>query len=350
MRNPLFIPACALAFGLPLGLGLPALPGFAPTAAIAQEAPTPPGDPSAASSAEPLSDPMASPEMRAISEALAAIRSGDMASIDSVIRPAAEAGNPRAQNILAGAYQNGWSVAPDPQAALEWYRRAADQGYPVALFNLGLLHTYGRLGLTPDPVAGRGWFGRAVAQDYPPAMAEYAQLLIEGRGGPPEPARGIDILERGAALGDPQARYQLGYYLMNEGHVPADPPRARRLYETAALMGVAKAMLNFGIMLENGQGGPADQAAAEAWYRRALAADDPTGAFFLAGLIGEAPEDPQRRLDMLAHCAFGLDSVAQRTPGWVADWVAWCEDRLAEAPDGLRAQAIKAARDLGSAR
>lgn len=57
--------------------------------------------------------------------------------------PLAERGNARAQFALASMYEAGDGVALNATAALRWYRRAADNGYGLAHFRLGLKYIQG---------------------------------------------------------------------------------------------------------------------------------------------------------------------------------------------------------------
>lgn len=61
--------------------------------------------------------------------------------------------------------------------ALRLYRQAAEQGDPVAQYQLGLMHELGR-GVSPDSDEAEYWYGRAVGQGYCPGEipdpAEYA--------------------------------------------------------------------------------------------------------------------------------------------------------------------------------
>ena len=50
---------------------------------------------------------------------------------------AAEQGEPRAQDMVAKFYRAGVVVGRDDEAAADWYRKAADQGYADAQFKLG---------------------------------------------------------------------------------------------------------------------------------------------------------------------------------------------------------------------
>ncbi|MBX9608809.1 MAG: SEL1-like repeat protein, partial [Gammaproteobacteria bacterium] len=60
---------------------------------------------------------------------LVAFRAGDHGLALSEFMPLAQQGDAEAQFHLGIAYQKGWGVIADPAKALQWYRRAADQGH-----------------------------------------------------------------------------------------------------------------------------------------------------------------------------------------------------------------------------
>jgi hypothetical protein len=74
--------------------------------------------------------------------------------------PLARAGDPQAQNQVGELYERGLGLAPDPAAAAEWYRRAAEQGFAPAQINLGQLYELG-LGVPRDPALALVWYRRA---------------------------------------------------------------------------------------------------------------------------------------------------------------------------------------------
>ncbi|MDE4699657.1 tetratricopeptide repeat protein, partial [Klebsiella pneumoniae] len=55
-------------------------------------------------------------------------------------RKAADQGDATAQFFLGFAYATGEGVRQDKQTAVEWYRKAADQGYAKAQFLLGVAY------------------------------------------------------------------------------------------------------------------------------------------------------------------------------------------------------------------
>jgi TPR repeat protein len=57
-------------------------------------------------------------------------------------------------------YSNGRGVPQDYKQAVEWYRKAAEQGYEPAQFNLGLMYENGR-GVTQDFVQAHKWVNLA---------------------------------------------------------------------------------------------------------------------------------------------------------------------------------------------
>ena len=55
---------------------------------------------------------------------------------------------PAAQNNLGAIFKMGRGVAPDDAQAFAWYRRAAEQGFTEAQYNLAVLYD-----------TGQGWNG-----------------------------------------------------------------------------------------------------------------------------------------------------------------------------------------------
>jgi TPR repeat protein len=80
--------------------------------------------------------------------------------------PFAEAGVPDAQCMLALLYQLGMAVPQDGAKAVFWYERAASQGHPVALNNLGTIYFHGIPGIAPDPDIGLEYYKRAHASGF----------------------------------------------------------------------------------------------------------------------------------------------------------------------------------------
>ena len=80
-------------------------------------------------------------------------------------------------------YGKGSGVAEDKKKALEWYRKAADQGYAPAQLNLGLVYDQGD-GIPADPNRAFKWYRLAAEQGLAEAQMNLGYLFGTGRGAP----------------------------------------------------------------------------------------------------------------------------------------------------------------------
>jgi TPR repeat protein len=77
-------------------------------------------------------------------------------------RKAGEQGDDWAQTNLGVMYEYGRGVPQDYETALNWYRKAGEQGYAWAQTNLGVMYEYGR-GVPKDYVQAHKWYNIAGA-------------------------------------------------------------------------------------------------------------------------------------------------------------------------------------------
>lgn len=154
----------------------------------------------------------------------------------------AEKGSAKAQTELGDAYHFGFSVKIDDRRAIEWWKKAADQNYPLAEFRLG--EEYG------DDGSGNGT--RLIRLNGPAA---------------------IQWFERAANHGDPLAKCALGeaYELAYDG-LTQDHEKAMGLFSEClkparalALNGDADADLVLSLAYNMGWGVQTDKAAAFEW-------------------------------------------------------------------------------------
>jgi hypothetical protein len=89
-------------------------------------------------------------------------------------RKAAEQGHAGAQYSLGRMYDLGWGVAEDNVQAGEWYRKAAEQGHAGAQYNLGIMYDHG-WGVAKDNDQAVQWYRRAAKQGYAMAQGELRQ-------------------------------------------------------------------------------------------------------------------------------------------------------------------------------
>jgi uncharacterized protein len=166
-------------------------------------------------------------------------------------RRSSDLGYGPSQIALAYYYETGTSVARDPAKALELYRKAAQQGDPLAAWLAGRLYFLGT-GVARDPDAAQKWFklsadqnnaygayylGRLMSErDYtkapklfkiaadqglPQAQYFYAKALKDGRGIPQDRFTAYVWLKIAADAGYPAAGPELGE-LNNSGDLATD--------------------------------------------------------------------------------------------------------------------------------
>ena len=98
----------------------------------------------------------------------------------------AQAGDPLAQNLMGLAHKYGRFVRQDHAASLQWFRKAAEQGFVDAQFNLGRIYgpadgLYRRSRAAPEDYGEAAkWLGKAAAQGHTPAQIKLAELYASG--------------------------------------------------------------------------------------------------------------------------------------------------------------------------
>lgn len=145
---------------------------------------------------------------------------------------------------------------------------AAEGGDAEAQYELAVAYAEGRGGVDNDERTKQVllWATRAANQGHPGAMAEVGSLYMGT-----DDVMALRWLRPAAAQGHGGAQGNLGYMYQHGHGVPRDTDEAARLYRLAAEQGLAQAQHNLGVMYLHGQGVPKDTAEAARWFR--LAAD-----------------------------------------------------------------------------
>lgn len=116
---------------------------------------------------------------------------------------AANTGSAEAQFELGQLYEMGVGVAQDIPRAMALYQQAADQDYPDALNDLGIILFQGNMGLPQDTGKALAYFERAADLRHPQAMYNLAGMIDEGKiagKGPQDAARYLYVsLRSGSA-------------------------------------------------------------------------------------------------------------------------------------------------------
>ncbi len=74
-------------------------------------------------------------------------------------------------------YENGQGVRQDYAQAVQWYRKAAEQGVAEAQNNLGGMYAEGR-GVRQDLALAQELFGKACQNGYPKGCDNYRRLKL----------------------------------------------------------------------------------------------------------------------------------------------------------------------------
>jgi TPR repeat protein len=114
--------------------------------------------------------------------AYAAYQDGHYATALRLAHPLAAEGNARAQSTLGLLYYHGNGVPQDPDEALKWFRRAADQDDAIAQFHLGVMFSNGE-GVPQDNAEAANWFRRAADLGDAPAQYNLALFYVKGLAG-----------------------------------------------------------------------------------------------------------------------------------------------------------------------
>jgi len=135
---------------------------------------------------------------------LAAPLSGAHAQEDidiAALQRGAASGDAQAQLNLGAAYDHGLGVARDVDKAIEWYKKAADQGLAEAQFNLAHLLVSEDI----SSVAAADYMLKAAEQGMPDAQYLMGVTYAEGIGVEPDEEKAKLWLKRAIAQGQTEA-------------------------------------------------------------------------------------------------------------------------------------------------
>lgn len=230
-----------------------------------------------------------------------AFRSGAFAEAYRSWRDASDAGDARASRYLGVMYDTGEGVPQDHRQALEWYRKAAEHGDKVAMFNVAVLYDAGADGVPQDRREAARWYARAAERHDGRAEYDLALMLAAGDGIPRDPARAQRLFagaaRDGIAAASAHLRHPSPQSAMNT--TPTDP-------EDAAFGQAQRALLSRK---------PQEKADATALFRRAAAGHGPAASLAQYDLawctengIG-TPVDREQAYRLYLEAAAGASSV-----------------------------------------
>ena len=171
------------------------------------------------------------------------------------IQQDAEMGDPKYQTALGFRYRFG--VERDFAESARWLRKAADQCFPPAQFNLGWAYDNIYLavqGVGEDQVEAAKWYLRAADQGYAPAQFNLGVMYDNGEGVAQDYTEAVKWYRKAAEKGLDHAQFNLGLKYYKGQGVAQNYAETAKWYREAANQGLSKAQFNLGLIYYNGQG------------------------------------------------------------------------------------------------
>lgn len=189
---------------------------------------------------------------------------------------ASELGHLGCMNNLGVMYNHGLGFVKDASVAVEWFRKAAEQGDAPAQYNLALM-IYEGAGVDKNPDMATEWFRKAAEQGYAPAQCELAIRYEAVSGGVPrDNALAVEWYRKAIEQGDLEAHFRLGLYYYR-GVQPSKGIVGKvdevEGWRKAAEQGDAEAQFQLGGYY-NGLQSKENFDIADAWYRKAAEGGD----------------------------------------------------------------------------
>jgi len=187
-------------------------------------------------------------------------------------KKAADQGYASAQVELSTAYSKGLGVKKDGPKALQLLKLAAAQNSPIAANNIGVFYEFGLGGCSIEMNTAREWYRKAADQGYATAQFNMGRLML--RGTKTEAYEAYDWLLKAGLQEHVDAEYLLGYILQRgEGNRPFNFKEAKIWLSRAAANDSPEALFALGEMYELGIGVPANQLQANSFYEYAADLD-----------------------------------------------------------------------------
>jgi TPR repeat protein len=121
---------------------------------------------------------------------------------------------------------------------VEWYRKAADQGYSSAQVNIGKMYRNGHGGLPQNDALAVEWYRKAADQGNSTAQFNVGKAYQRGTGVPQSYALAAEWWRKAADQGDQDGQLGLAqFYFYGEAGLPQDSSKALSLLRQSAAQG-----------------------------------------------------------------------------------------------------------------
>jgi len=204
----------------------------------------------------------------------------------SELKTNAESGDRNAQLELGRRY---YYEKKDNRKALEWFRKAAEQGVPWAEYETAAMYIGGE-GTPADPVTAMTWYRKAAADGIMVANLDIGVMYWLGEGVEKDSAEAARWLQIAADAGEPRAQFILGLLYRDGDGVTQDYAEAMRLFRASAAQRWAQAAYALGDMIKQGKGTEKNLVVGQAWrimgkYLEATPESVPQGAKVVGAVL-----------------------------------------------------------------
>ncbi|UCE79971.1 MAG: sel1 repeat family protein [Nitrospiraceae bacterium] len=117
--------------------------------------------------------------------------------------------DPVEQTRIGNRFRRGESSSRDYREAVQWYRKAAEQGFAGAQNNLANMYEQGH-GVAQDYSEAAKWYVKAAEQENSNAQHSLGRMYLEGRGVPRDFLEAIRWFQKAAEKRHPMAFRDLG--------------------------------------------------------------------------------------------------------------------------------------------
>ena len=206
-----------------------------------------------------------------IREKIIEMTSGDNPDFNAAInfiKPLAEQGYAAAQNGFGICYQYGQGVEKNEVEAVKWYQKASEQGYAISQCNLGICY-YNGTGVEKNEVEAVKWYRKAAEQGYARAQYNLGVCYDNGTGVEENEIEAVKWYRKAAEQGYADAQYNLGVCYDNGTGVEKNEVEAVKWYRKAAEQEFEIAQNSLGYCYQYGIGVEKNEVEAVKWYRKA---------------------------------------------------------------------------------
>ena len=202
----------------------------------------------------------------------------------SMIKKAAELGNAKAQTVLAVFY----AETDDLEKAFEWYLKAAEQGSPDAMCEVGKYYREG-YGVKKNPEEGVRWLLKSAEKGNDEAARQLGYCYKNGAGVKKDLAEAFKWFIKSAEQGNAQAQFNVAVlYSLGKG-VKEDPEESFKWMLKSAEQDYYPAQTLLALSYENGIGTEKNLIEAAKWYHTAAQKGNPEVQFTFGKFLMNAP-------------------------------------------------------------